>query len=449
MKKIILNFLFLSTIYKPIIAQYKIISLPNITLTFSQKNYYGKYAGEVNEANQPNGYGLFTFKDSAAYIVGQFVNGYLSGNVAMLDSNTHSASLSNIENGLSNTSFEFHDKDLRYYKIINGLNYPLRTCYFLNNKIYAMCRSGIEINKPTLSVFSLDYTDASSPTVKYSSAVDKDGKKDDSNVEFYYSNNTAITTVYNHGTKTFNGSGYKSGGYHRDEDIATHLNNKVPYWLQGAQFWEVNSSKDLIFLKNPQSLGLNTAYGMNWIINANRNEASLNVSAFTNWVKPAGFLQKIEVSNAKKYDYYMGNFILNDNRVSYGVGVVTLCYSDKNEFNMCAGNIFINEAGTIITKSGFTITNKDDNFFICIGNLENNTNMINGYYIVPDKQFFLRGKFDVGYTKAIGEAVIKGSTLTSKYKFENTIVTELKEISTFNRITQSDLFNVQIDTEIK
>lgn len=75
--------------------------------------------------------------------------------------------------------------------------------------------------------------------------------------------------------------------------------------------------------------------------------------------------------------------------------------------------------------------------------------MINGYFIEPGRQLFFRGKLNDLYSIAIGEGVIHGSKISLKYKLENNLVTTLKEIPSFNRITISDLFNVQFDTEIK
>lgn len=367
-------------------AQNKITSLPNITLSLSQNNYNGKYAGEVNDANQPNGYGLFIFKDSAVYMVGQFVNGQLTGNAVMLDSNTQTALISDRENGFKKeTAFLFNKKTLSYLKLINGKSYPIRTSRFLYNKIYALCRSGLEVNKPTLSDFSIDFSDEASPRVQYSSIINDDGNLVGPNVEYYYSNNTAITTYYMAGKKTDNGTGYYSGGYHREEDIASHLNNKVPYWLKGAQFNKVTDTKDLIFLKNPQQLGENTAYAMKWIINQNRNEASMTVSAFTNWVKPVGFLQEISVRN-EQYDYYMGNF--NKEESMSGVGITVQCNKKDENFFINAGNLFKNASGRTLTKNGFDIRYFEKTFVIYIGELDNNTAMINGYFIEPGRQLF-------------------------------------------------------------
>lgn len=79
MKKLVFILLLFFKFNTNAVGQYKITSLQNITLTISAKQYTGKYAGEVNEANKPNGYGLFTYKDSSVYIVGQFLNGQLTG----------------------------------------------------------------------------------------------------------------------------------------------------------------------------------------------------------------------------------------------------------------------------------------------------------------------------------------------------------------------------------
>lgn len=450
MKKSIITSLLFFTIYLTVTAQYNITSLQNITLTLSKKDYTGKYVGEVNETNQPNGYGLFTFKDSVIYMIGHFVNGELTGYSAMLDSNTNTAVISERENGIRKGSyFIYSKKDLRYQKNENGLSYPVRISNFYQDRLVAICRSGDEVNKPTRTTFYVKYNDVSSPTVEYSSILDKEGYDNGPLVLYNYKYNSARKLMYNRGVPNNNGTSYNYDDINRESQITTHLNNNVPYWLKDACFREFKEQNELIFLKNAQLLGQNTAYGMSWIINESRYEALLKVTAFTNWIKPVGFLQQIEVSNAETYNYSMGNFYKYRNDIFQGVGVMVQCNKSSNNFFLSAGNLSKSNEGIVVTNRGFDISFTNNTFRICIGDFENNTAMGNGYYIEPSKQLFFRGHVDVLYKNAIGEAVVDGNTKPGKYKLANNEVTFLDQIPAFERISQSDLFNVPFDTDVR
>lgn len=212
----------------------------------------------------------------------------------MLDANTHTVFISDRENGEKKGSyFILENKFLVYKKNDNGSNYTIRKSYFYLDYIASLCQSEDGISKKIRSDFSLSYKDETSPTVQYITALNKDNIPDGPYIEYKCENNvnTARPLIYDAGKSNNMGWPYNCGDIERDGKMAEHIKKPLPYWLQDACFRQNEQNKDWLFMKTPQLLGQNTAYGMRWIINPRSSEASLEVSAFTNWMKPTGFLQ--------------------------------------------------------------------------------------------------------------------------------------------------------------
>lgn len=454
MKKLFLvSLLFFATCLTAV-AQYNITSLPNITLTFTNKQYIGKYVGEVNAADQPNGYGLFTFKESEEYYIGTFVNGQATGQGVKIDAKNVSLNIAERVNGLRKGAyFSFENKDLNYQKDENGFVIPIRLSSFYDDSkyfknLFAKCFSGTTATPISESVFSINTLESISPNVTYVPNADPTKPFNSAYVQYEFKNNAARVMRYYDGKSNNSGWPYGYLDPIREIKLTENLGEALPYWLKDAMFL-TGYNEEYVFMKTPQSLGQNTAYGMATLVNANTLSGKLIVSSFNNLLKPVGFEHSITILKDNIINYRMGNFPEISVGNNKGLGILAELYKSKYAFTLLAGNTIEDKNGTMTLNHGFAIVYNENKFRITIGDFENNTAMGSGYYIIPSKQLFFRGAFDNSYMNAIGEGVIDGNIKPDKYKLENNKITFLNQVPTFNRITESDLFNVPFDTDVK
>jgi hypothetical protein len=403
------------------------------------KNTTAYYKGEVNTAGQPEGYGECMFADSSCY-TGQFTAGRINGEGVLINKPLGVIFIAQWEDGqIKGQYFATVRNQLLLLENANGSSYTRRISYFDNTFLVAMHYSDTSAATTSLTQFRVNKYNRNGAAVVHSPSVNSSYGMEGVNVCVYPNggglwlnrteNGISTPILDKHGTKL---SGIS------EKKLKQYISKPLPTWLNSFSFdWQ-------------QFYGFGLSYEC-----VMKYETTEDGDGYLNLAK-----QQIsnrnefrhELINIKEhYRYIMGDIssslFVHDNYS--GNGVVMNCYSNKEPFNIAAGEIHDVQNNGIakFLRSGFQIEYFDSTYYIIIGDWDDKNEYGKGYRINPYEATFFRGNLKNFNPSGTGELLL-ASGKTAKVNVINGEPKVQNYVPAFSGIKTPALFAKIFDIEI-